>query len=188
MKILLVWPNKAGFGFKPIGLALLAAVLKRGGHEVELFDTTYIDLGSSPMTTARINIRIFKPVDTSGAGLDKKQLDLRRETYAALDGFRPDVVGVSALSDEVSAGEEISAFAKEWNPAIPVIWGNKAATMAPGRILDDPNVDYVCAGEGLDFFPEFVEAVAAKRDPRRLSNIAWRDERGTVRRNPLRPF
>jgi hypothetical protein len=45
MKILFVWPNKDGFGFKPISLALMSAILKIHGHQFELFDTTYIDFG-----------------------------------------------------------------------------------------------------------------------------------------------
>ena len=104
MRVLLVWPNRSGFGFKPIGLSLLSAILKSRGHDVRLFDTTYIELGSGGLSTARSRIRIFKPVDTSRLDLQKRRLDLRCETTAILQDFRPDVVGVSALSDEVSVG------------------------------------------------------------------------------------
>ena len=102
MRVLLVWPNKGSFGFKPMGLALLSSILKKNGHEVRLFDTTYIDLGSRTQSAVRNRIRIFKPVDTLGKGLQKEPRDLRRETVLVLEDFRPEVIGVSALSDEVS--------------------------------------------------------------------------------------
>jgi len=187
MRVLLVWPNRAGFGFKPIGLALLSALLKRNGHEVRLFDTTHINLRSEGLSTARNRIRIFKPVDTSGKGLDKQPLDLRQETISTLEDFRPEVVGVSALSDEVPVGLEISAIVKEWNPDIPVVWGNKAATMAPDKILAQAVVDFVCLGEGFEFITNFMDAVSNKLDVRLMPNLAWRDDLGQVHRNPVRP-
>lgn len=188
MRVLLVWPNRAGFGFKPIGLSLLSAMLKSQGHDVRLFDTTYIELGSGGLSTARNRIRIFKPVDTSAMDLDKQPLDLRQETISVLQDFCPEVVGVSALSDEVSVGLEVSRFVKEWNPETPVVWGNKAATMAPERVLAQPDVDYVCVGEGFEFMTSFVEAVAAGSDPTVLPNLVWKDDAGAPHRNPLRPY
>ena len=41
MKVLIVWPNKDAFGFLPVNIALLSALLKANGHEVELFDTRF---------------------------------------------------------------------------------------------------------------------------------------------------
>ncbi len=189
MKILLGWPNRAAFGFKSIGVALLAGALKSDGHDVRLFDATPIDLGDAEkVPVERTRIRIFKPVDTSGLDLEKRRLDLRSEVARVLEDFRPDVVGISALSDEERVGVAISNVAKEWNPHVPVVWGNKAATMAPDRILAHPSVDYACIGEGFEFFPEFAAAAAAGADIKRLKNLAWRDEQGVTRRNPLRPF
>jgi anaerobic magnesium-protoporphyrin IX monomethyl ester cyclase len=188
MRILLVWPNRAGFGFKPIGLSLLSALLKEGGHEVRLFDTTPIDLDPGGLSTVRSQIRIFRPIDTTGLHLEKQKLDLRTETVDLLESFRPELVGVSALSDECGVGLAISGFVKEWDPGVPVVWGNKAATMAPERILHDAGVDYVCIGEGFGLLPDLAAALAAGADPRGLPNLAWRDGRGEVHRNPLRPY
>lgn len=188
MRVLLVWPSRAGFGSKSIGLSLLSAILKDRGHDVRLFDTTYIQLDSGELSSVRNRIRIFRPVDTSAMDLEKQPLDLRQETMACLQAFRPDVVGVSALSDEVSVGFRISDIVKEWSPKTPVVWGNKAATMSPELVLAHPSVDFVCRGEGFEFLPEYVESIASDRDPRFLPNLAWRDEEGTIHRNQLRPY
>lgn len=189
MRILLVWPSRSSFGFKPIGIALLAPILTGCGFDVGLFDTTPYDLGDEEQVIVeRTRIRIFKPVDVSGLDLGKQRLDLHVETTMALEDFRPDVVGVSALSDEERVGVAVSDIVKEWNPAVPVVWGNKAATMAPDRILAHDSVDYVCIGEGFQFFPEFVSALAVGADVTGLKNLAWRDAQGVVHMNPLHPF
>ena len=61
MKILFIWPNKDVFGYKPIGISLLASILKKGGHQVELFDTTFIDLGSHDYSKELTKRGYFKP-------------------------------------------------------------------------------------------------------------------------------
>lgn len=188
MRVLLVWPNRSGFGFKSMSLALLSAILKQDGHEVRLFDTTYIDLDHDALSTTRSRIRIFKSVDTSNVKLAKQRLDLKHEVLSTLEDFRPEIVGVSALSDEVAVGVQISDVVKEWNPGTTVVWGNKVATMAPEKILAHSSVDFVCVGEGVEFMTDFVRAISAKRDPRTLHNVAWKDDQGVIHRNPLRPF
>ena len=189
MRILMVWPSRSSFGFKPIGIALLAAILKQQGHEVRLFDTTPMDLeGEEQATVERTRIRIFKPVNTEGMHLEKQRLDLREEVTKVLEEFRPHVVGVSALSDEEQVGVAISDVVKTWNRGVPVVWGNKAATMAPARVLAYNSVDYACVGEGFEFFPEFVAAVAAGADVTDLRNMAWLDPHGVLHQNPLSSF
>jgi anaerobic magnesium-protoporphyrin IX monomethyl ester cyclase len=188
MRVLLIWPNKDAFGFKPMGLSLLSALLKRRGDEVRLFDCTYIDLGHKSASEIRTGIRIFKPVDFSGYGMEKKEVDLTSELTRVLDDFRPEIVGVSALSDEVQAGLRASEIVKLWNPDVPVVWGGKAPTMAPEALLAHPEVDWVCVGEGIEFITDFAECIAVGRDPVGLSNVAFRDDHGTVHRNLLRPY
>ena len=42
MKILFLYPNFGGYGKMPIGMTLLMTILKNEGHQVELFDVTFI--------------------------------------------------------------------------------------------------------------------------------------------------
>ena len=188
MKILLVWPNKDQFGFKPIGLSLLSAVLKKRGHDVDLFDTTPIDFGFKDNTEVRAKLRLFKEVDFSKFDVAKKKIDLEQELVKKLEEFKPDILAVSALSDEMYIGFEISKIAKKWNDKTVVVWGNKIATMVPEKILDCQEVDFVCIGEGMEFMPEFVECLSGNKDPRKIRNIAWRNEDGSIQKNELRPY
>lgn len=188
MKVLLVWPNKDTFGYKPLGLAILSALLKRDGHEVRLFDTTFFDFGFTEHTQHLTRVRIFKPVDFSGYGVEKYSVDLESEFRAALRGFDPDVVAISALSDEVSIGLELSAMAKNFNPGITVIFGNKAVTMNPEVALRSPHVDYACIGEGIHFIGQFMKFLQHGGDPSTILNLAWKEPDGRIRTNPLHPY
>ncbi len=188
MKILFVWPNKDQFGFKPISLSLLSAILKREGHSVDLFDTTSIDFGFKDATEVRAKVKIFKEVDFSKFDVAKKKIDFKQELIRKLEEFQPDILGVSALSDETYIGFEASKIAKEWNKKIIVIWGNKIATMVPEKVLNCQDIDFVCIGEAIEFMSEFVEYVSQNKDPKKIKNIAWRNKNGSIQKNELRPY
>ena len=188
MKILFVWPNKDEFGFKPIGISLLSAILKREGHDVDLFDTTYIDFGFDDNTGYREKIKIFKKVDYGKINMTKRKLNVEKELVKKLEDFKPDIVGISALTDEIYIGLDISNIVKKWNKEIIVIWGNKAVTMTPKKILENDNVDYACVGEGIEFITEFVECISKNKNPRNIKNIAYKDDNGNIKVNELRPY
>lgn len=188
MKVLFIWPNKDQFGFKPMSISILVALLKRAGHEVDLFDTTYIDFGFRDNSEVRQKLKIFKDTDLSAYNLAKTKINLSKELVKKLDDFNPDVVALSVLSDEIYIGLEASEIVKGWNPKTIVLWGNKAASMAADKILKSPAVDYLCVGEGISFFPEFMECLSSSGNPETLSNIVFRRPDGSVKRNPLAPY
>lgn len=153
MRILFVWPNLDTFGVKPIGLALLSSILKKKGHEVALFDTSFMDFGTTNNTDVLTNLGYFKPVDY-GCDVSKRKVDLREEFTRKVEEFQPDVVGVSALSDEVDLGLKIASYARERN--LPVIWGNKGAE----RLIKDGTVvagGMVFLGECVETLPKMLE-------------------------------
>ncbi|MDD5005994.1 MAG: radical SAM protein [Candidatus Omnitrophica bacterium] len=187
MKILFVWPNKDQFGRKPISIALLSAILKSKGYDVDLFDTTFFDFGFEDNSSFRTKIRIFKEADFSAFDVKKKKINLEETLIKKLNEFKPDICAVSALSDEISIGFEISKIVKKWNAQTIVVWGNKAATMAPEKVFACKYIDFLCIGEGIEFLPDFVECIAKGDDPRRIENISFRDN-GRIVRMPVRPY
>ncbi len=188
MRVLLVWPNKEQPGSKPNSLSLLAALLRRAGHQVQLLDTTFVDLGFEDATRVGTRARIFKPVDFSGLAMEKQRIDLDALVDDVLRELRPDLVAVSALSDEVPVGLRIARRVKARQPDLPVVWGNKAATLAPGPLLASGVVDWACVGEGIAFLPELLRRLEHGRPVDDLPNLAWRDAAGGLHVNPLLPY
>ena len=188
MRILFVWTNKDQIGYKPLGISLLAPILKGMGHEVSLFDTTFIDFGYRDNTEDRRRIRIFKPMNWSGFDMSKKKTTIEAELIQKLNEFNPDIVAVSSLSDEILIGFEVSRVVKKWNSRTIIIWGNKAVTTEPERILNNKNIDFGCIGEGIKAVPEFVSCIEDGGNPKKLQNIAYRKDGGGIKINPLRPY
>ena len=73
IKVLFLYPNTYGMNMIPPGIALFSALLKREGHKVEIFDTTYyqIDYGMDSdgsqinklMSIKNVNSLQFKDIE-----------------------------------------------------------------------------------------------------------------------------
>lgn len=187
MKVLLVRPNKDAFGFKPIGLSLLSAIARNSGWDTKLFDTTDIDFGFVDNTQAGQSAKIFKPVDLSPYGLQKRKLDLSSRFTEVLQEFNPDCLALSVLSDEYLIAAQISSIAKKVYPDLPIIWGGKYPTLNPERTLSTCHADFVCVGEGLDAFSDFLQALSRGKDLYSFPNI-WAKRKRTIIKNDIRPL
>jgi radical SAM superfamily enzyme YgiQ (UPF0313 family) len=189
MKLLFVWPNKDSFGYKPISISLLSAIAVEQGWEVELFDTTSFDFGFNEHTKAGEEAAIFKPVDLSKYNMVKEKKDLEGALLEKLREFSPDCVALSVLSDEWNIAKSISHTVKQSSSAIPVIWGNKFPTLEPVKCLEECYADFVCIGEGIDAFREFLYALEKGKDPHTIKNIWSKKGAGIVKQElrPLRP-
>lgn len=188
MRVLFVWTNKDQIGYKPLAVALLAPILRAHGHEVALFDTTFIDTGHTDDTEDGMRVRIFKKMDWEGHDRCKKKTTIQRELLEKLMQFHPEVVLVSALSDEIDIGFEVSKVVKWWDSSVQVIWGNKAVTTEPKRILENRNIDFGCIGEGIEAVPELLWCFQDGGNPEEVQNMAFRTDGGEIRINPLRPY
>jgi radical SAM superfamily enzyme YgiQ (UPF0313 family) len=188
MKVLFVWPNKDSFGFKPIGLSLLAAIAGSLGWETRLYDTTVIDFGFVDSKTVGEKAKIFKPVDLAKYGHNKKKIDLAADFTRILEEYNPDCLAISVLNDEVFIADRISTLAKKVSPQLPIIWGGKYPSIDPARALRRHNIDFVCVGEGLDAFREFLLALAGKGNLSKIPNIWGKDQNGDLIANSIRPL
>jgi len=187
MKVLFVWPNKDSFGYKPIGLALLSAIAKERGWETGLFDTTGIDFGFTTVNDAGLQIMVYKPVNLEEYGFQKIKIGLNESFIKKLDEFNPDLLAISVLSDEYFIAGQITNAAKEKRPDLPVIWGGKYPTLNPRLPLDLYNADYVCVGEGLDAFGDFLDALQTGSDTSVIPNI-WAKKGNAISENDIRPL
>lgn len=187
MKVLFVRPNKDSFGFKPIGLSLLAGGARDLGWETMLFDTTEIDFGFTDRRQYGSHAKIFKPVDLSKYGHQKKKIDLQTHFTEILETFNPNCLAISVLSDEFLIAAEISGIAKKINPKLPIIWGGKYPTLNPEKTLKEFHADFVCIAEGIDAFSDFLKALSKRGDLYNIPNI-WATRNESIIKNHIRPL
>ena len=99
-KILFTLIGASSPGTQPLNTSLLSAVCKRAGHEVDLFDTTFIDLGFELDTEVSQRISQFKTVDHSKYNLVRDgNIDGKKAFIDKIKKFKPDVICASAMSD-----------------------------------------------------------------------------------------
>lgn len=82
---------------------------------------------------------------------------------STLRHFRPDVVGISALTAEAFFAHKAAAAVKAEAPSVPVIMGGPHASCDPELVLQDSCVDAVVMGEGEDTFTELVSVTMSEK-------------------------
>jgi radical SAM superfamily enzyme YgiQ (UPF0313 family) len=113
--------------FPPLGIQMLAPVLRQAGHRVRMFDTCHPRMRAEDIAEAA---RQERP-DVIGLSF------LSVTAYPAL--------------------KEAARRIKVANPDIPIIVGGPFATINSDRILRDcPFIDHVGAGEGEELFPDYL--------------------------------
>lgn len=114
------------------------------------------------------------------AGHEVEAVDLcftdsaERDVTAAIDRFRPDVVGVSLRNLDNSAYPENTSYIDDYRmlmswvrgcSAAPVVLGGAGFTVMPSTILEALHADYGIVGEGEISFPWLLERVGAGARP-----------------------
>lgn len=112
------WPS--------LGLAYIAAVLEKAGHQV-----IYLDCSAETYTV----------------GDTKKILE-------GYDFF--DYIGLTATTPLVNNALAIAAFAKEHFPGVKIVFGGVHPTVMPDEVLKHPQVDFVVIDEGEETMKELV--------------------------------
>lgn len=151
-------PLKGGGPVPPTGLLYVAGALR----------------ASFPEVTLRV-------VDMGLEGLEAEGL------VPILEDFRPDLVGLGAMSCEAPLLHRVAAVVRRVRPGAWVVVGGAHATAAPAAVIRDPNVDVVVRGEAEE---TVVELVATLDRPARLADVAGltlRDPDGAPRHTPDRP-
>ncbi|MBF0332679.1 MAG: B12-binding domain-containing radical SAM protein [Alphaproteobacteria bacterium] len=186
MRILALYPNSYGYHRVPTGLVILMTLLRRAGHTLDLFDTTFF-ASSNTDNDLREKAGVVKPVAMPFAyeGLSDDAVGaLFRDKLAA---FRPDLVIVTLIEDNYRYGDRFLRMVKAFDPALPVLVGGPTPTAAPMVVIEHPCIDYLIQGEGEEAIVEFCELLEQGRDVQGVANL-WTMRDGRPHGNPLRPF
>ena len=190
MKILFIFPNLDPGGYKPVGLTTLMNLCRSKGHSVRLFDTSFMDTrhiyydvrykGCAEAGYERLN---YREADVSSYNLIQEEINVDLEFRKVLEEFRPDVVGASVLSTELSLAVYLLRRAKEYNPAIITVIGGAHTFADPQGCLDEKSIDIVCIGEGEIPLLALLERLEAKQEYEHLSGL-WVKKNGKIFKNP----
>lgn len=167
-KVLLVYPNYRGMNMLPPAVGLMSAVLKRGGFSVDLFDTTYytnVDgqdrKDSDKSKTDRLMAR---PYQTAKAvELTLKTTDVYDDFLKKIDSFSPDLIALSVTEDMWHLGHRLLERARGSGRRVMTVVGGVFPTFAPKLVLDHPEVDIVCKGEGEESLLELCRRLESGR-------------------------
>ncbi|OGV63251.1 MAG: hypothetical protein A3K19_12975 [Lentisphaerae bacterium RIFOXYB12_FULL_65_16] len=154
MKVLFVYP---GYIVRevPLNLLYVSACARARGHECRLFHFS--------------EFRVPEWFRSTG--------DRIAERFGTiLDEYRPDVVGFSVMVQDYQVTKRLTSLAKKRGAT--VIWGGIEAILEPLRCLSEPDVDFVCTGEGEAVFPEFLAFLQNGRTGSPPRGIWYRDEAG----------
>lgn len=179
-RTLFVYPNKEGYPIIPLGISVLAGILKYHKHEVALFDITFM-IPERYDHNAREKTGVVKKVDVTKYWGSGDNLDIEDEFKKKILSFNPDLIGFSIVENNYACSKKLFKVAKEITRA-PIIAGGLFPTIRPELFIEDDNVDIVCVGEGEYAIEMLVEKLDLGQDISHISNLIVKDK-GSVIKN-----
>jgi magnesium-protoporphyrin IX monomethyl ester (oxidative) cyclase len=147
-----------GLRAPPLGLAWIASVLERRGHEVKIVDSPTLGLSIGDF------VKIVESWSPDVVGLSSLTPTIRLAYKAAK--------AVKAVDEDIKV----------------VVGGVHATFMWREVLEECPHVDYVVLGEGEETMSQLIEALEKEAKPRGIPGIALRNESGeAVMTGPWRP-
>jgi anaerobic magnesium-protoporphyrin IX monomethyl ester cyclase len=195
IKVLFIYPNTYGMNMLPPAIAMFSAILKKYGHEVQIFDTTYysLDYGmdSDGSKMERLNVVPYKMEEK---GIQKKSSDWKIDLHNQIKSFKPDLLAISSTEDMWELGMKVLNELKDYKTKnnIPVIVGGVFATFAPDLCIKEELVDIVCVGEGENALIDLCKKIEKKENYDDLTNCwiktigpEYLKNRNVIRKNPI---
>ncbi len=113
--------------------------------------------------------------------LDNSIEHLREEDFIKkLITYKPDIVGISALTYAVPNALKLTCIIKKSNPGIKVILGGPHATALSRDMLQHESVDIVVKGEGEETLVEVCRRLSEKEDLKGLKGILYKTANGFI--------
>tara|TARA_A100001011_G_C14311105_1_gene845653 strand:- start:1822 stop:3495 length:1674 start_codon:yes stop_codon:yes gene_type:complete len=188
IKVLFIYPNTFGMNMLPPAIALFSALLKKNGHEVEIFDTTYysIDYGidSDGSKMERLNV---VPYSMKDKGIRLKTEDWKLDFQKKINNFKPDLLAISSTEDMWELGMKVLEEGREYKTKnnIPTIAGGVFPTFAPEICIKNDLVDLVCVGEGENALLQLSDKIKKKEDFEDITNCWVKKNNKIIKKNPI---
>ncbi|PJB21567.1 MAG: hypothetical protein CO114_04640, partial [Euryarchaeota archaeon CG_4_9_14_3_um_filter_38_12] len=163
MKILLIDPPFYRFigyynRYFPLGLAYLASVLRKEGHEVLIYDA---DCNVSPSKMDFTRLEDSYPDYLKS--LKDENHPILQEVSHTISNFNPDIVGITVWTTFAASAFKIASLCKEYDRSVPVVMGGPHVSIKYDEVLKIcPDVDFLIRGEGEETFLELVRMIGER--------------------------
>jgi radical SAM superfamily enzyme YgiQ (UPF0313 family) len=172
----------------PLGICYLSSYLKRDGHQVQVFDTTFIKCGNiqNDEELRALSLQVRNP-DFKKYNLLERDVDVVAELESQIQSFQPDIIAMGVTDPNYNFGLELLEKIRTKYKDIMVIAGGSSATFSPEEVIRQDCVDIVCIGEGEEAMAELCNAVQNGHDIKNIKNL-WVKENGEIYKNEVRPL
>lgn len=186
MKILFLYPNIRGMYMLPPSIALLSAILKREGFEIDLFDSTHWTMPGYEQfdsdKTKEKNLNVL-PFDFEEHQVTHYDTDVFEDFEKKVQAFAPDLIAITATEDIFPVA--ISLLSRVRKYKIPTLLGGVFATFAPELALSYPEIDMVCVGEGEECIVDLCHRISKGQPYDDVTNLWLKKRDGSIIRNPM---
>jgi anaerobic magnesium-protoporphyrin IX monomethyl ester cyclase len=130
---------------------------------------------------------VLKRADHETALLYLQREPVRDGFLQQLTTIAPGLVAFSSTTHQHTYVETCARWIKESLPEMPTIVGGPHPTLAPEDVLANPDLNFVCIGEGEYPLLDLANALRDGRDTSCIANL-WLRRHGRLIRNPSRPL
>ena len=185
IKILFIYPNTFGMNMLPPAIALFSAILKKEGHQVKVFDTTYyaVDHGIDSDGTKEQGLNVVPyQKEMEKKGLRVKDSSWCDDVKKLVNDYRPEILILSSTEDMWELGINILEEIKEYKNKndIPVLAGGVFPTFAPEICIKYNLVDMICVGEGENALVDICRKIENKEDYSEVTNLWIKRKDNTI--------
>ena len=113
--------------------------------------------------------------------------DPAKEFLKILYEFKPEVIGISALTVEAGYLHSIAQLTKSINKSIKIVVGGPYVTAIPETVVKDSNIDIGVIGEGEVTFKELMDAFEYNLPLNSIKGIIYK-QNGNIIKTPDRPY
>jgi len=163
-----------------LGLAYLAAVLRKEGHEVLIYDS---DCNINPSKMDFIELEDSYPHYLKS--VRNTSHPIWQEAKRVISDFNPDLVGITVWTTFAASSLTLASLCKEYNPDLPVVMGGPHISIKYDEVMKIcPNVDFLVRGEGEKTLCKLVKAIENNgKSLRNVDGISYRYN-GEIIHNP----
>ena len=129
---------------------------------------------------------LIAAVKKGGHEADLLLTNLEQNFYRAAADYRPDVIGFSVTSGSENYYLGLIRELRAHGLQFLAVFGGPHPTFFP-EVLENPEVDAICRGEGDEALVELLDRLAAGADYSDIRNL-YVKRGGAIVRNPMRPL